>query len=311
MILRRSVFTLCLSGALALISMDLSRIDSNESKSHDGVQSSQKVDYETAGIEAMREFNIAHVRYALNYLASDSLEGRETSEPGQEKAAAFIAQRFKELGLKPLGDNGTYFQHFFVNVHYISDSSFVEADGKYFRTNRDIVVLPFGAGDTTVTAPVVFVGYGFEDDTYSDYKGINVNGKIVVILAGNPPFADTGNIIIRTELHKRSNALKHGAALVLLAVTGGDAAFAKIHQRFGSMIGNKMMAIETGKKTKGSPTMMQMIYIREEVANELLKARETNLEDVAQLIDSTKNPVAMGIRHRDRQSEIGYRNSPN
>ena len=60
------------------------------------------------------------------------------------------------MGIKPPGDSGTYLQHFFVNVHYISDSSFVESDGKYFRNNKDILVMPFGAGDTTITAQAVF-----------------------------------------------------------------------------------------------------------------------------------------------------------
>ena len=52
----------------------------------------------------------------LKVLTSDSLEGRETSYPGQKKAALYISDYFKKIGLKPIGDNGTYFQHFDVEV---------------------------------------------------------------------------------------------------------------------------------------------------------------------------------------------------
>ena len=291
----RSLFALCLLSSLAFISMSTLSTDPWRSKNSGGTQLPQKVDYEKAGIDAMRQFKIEHMRYALSCLASDSLEGRETSEPGQKKAAELIAKRFRELGLKPVGDSGTYFQHFFVDVHYISDSSFVEVGGKYFRNDRDIVVLPFGAGDTTVTAPAVFAGYGFESSTYSDYAGIDAKGKIVILLAGNPSFADTGDIMIKTELYKRSNALRHGAASVLIVVRGGDTAFTKIHQRFGSLFGNKTMTNDTGKKTKGSSTMMQMIYIREDVADELLKPHGTNANHLANTIDSTNQAASVAV----------------
>ena len=48
----------------------------------------------------------------LAYLASDELEGRNTPSPGFDKAAAYIVERLKKAGLKPLGDNGTYLQHY-------------------------------------------------------------------------------------------------------------------------------------------------------------------------------------------------------
>ena len=286
---------ICLLSSLAFVGTNLHGKGSSRITNRSIVPSLQEIDYERAGREAIRQFNIADVRYALTYLASDSLEGRETAEPGQKKAAEFIAARFQNLGLIPVGDSGTYLQHFSVAVHYISDSSFVETDRKYFRANRDIVVMPFGAGDTTITAPCVFAGYGFESDTYSDYKGIDAKGKIVILLAGNPPFADTSNVMIRTELYKRSNAMKHGAAAVLLAVRGGNAEFAKIHQRFNSMFGNKSMTIDTGTKATNSATLMQMIYINEIVANAFLKKREMNMDNVRQKIDSSRSPASLTL----------------
>jgi len=65
------------------------------------------------GYESIKAGNL---KANLTVLASDSLEGRETSYPGQKKAANYIADIFKNLNLKAIGDNGTYFQHFDVEV---------------------------------------------------------------------------------------------------------------------------------------------------------------------------------------------------
>jgi len=258
-------------------------------------QSTGDLDYEKAGEEAIRQFNIMHVRYALTYLASDSLEGRETSEPGQKKAAEFIASQFNEFGLKPLGDSGTFLQHFCINVHYISDSSFIEVDGKHFQNNKDFFVAPFGAGDTTVAGSAVFAGYGFENSIYSDYKGIDVNGKIVVLLAGNPPFADTNDIMTETELYKRTNAAKHGAAAVLLVTRSGRDEFTEIRKRYMSMFGNNTMTLDAGAKENKSRAMMQLVYVKAEVANEFLKARGADIDGLARRIDSSGTPASMEL----------------
>ncbi|HUI29959.1 MAG TPA: M28 family peptidase [Candidatus Acidoferrales bacterium] len=254
------------------------------------VSSRSTIDYETAGGAALQYFDISYVRYALDYLASDSLEGRETTESGQKKAADFIAKEFKKLALKPLGDTGTYLQHFSVDVHYVSNSSFIEAGGKYFHNEKDFVVMPLGAGDTTITAPVVFAGYGFEDDSYSDYKGIDVEGKIVMLLSGNPPFADTADVLVKTELYKRSNAMKHGAAAVLFAAKEDE--FEKIRQNFISMFGNNAMSLSNGKREVRTRTLMQSVYIKAEIADELLKIQGSNIDSLAKKIDSSKIPAS-------------------
>lgn len=254
---------------------------------------SSNVDYGTAGPEALQFFNVADVRYALTYLASDSLQGRETTEPGQKRAADFIVRRFKELGLKPLGDGGTYLQHFLVDVHYISDSSFIEADGKYFQNNKDFYVMPFGAGSTMITAPAVFAGYGFENDTYSNYKGIDASGKVVILLNGNPPFADTSDIMVNSQLYKRTNAAKHGAVAVLIVAKGDE--FAKTRQRFASMFGNKTMTLDNGIKETRTAAQIQMVYIKAEVANSLLEAHGTSVEELSKRIDSSKLSASMEL----------------
>ena len=64
----------------------------------------------------------------LTVIASDSLEGRETTYPGQKKAANYIANIFKNLNLKAIGDNGTYFQHFDVEIARVDPKTKIITD---------------------------------------------------------------------------------------------------------------------------------------------------------------------------------------
>jgi len=80
------------------------------------------------GYESIRTIDLKN---HLSVLASDSLEGRETSFPGQKKAAQYIADIFKKLNLEPIGDNGTYFQHFDVEISCVHPETkiVIEIDG--------------------------------------------------------------------------------------------------------------------------------------------------------------------------------------
>jgi hypothetical protein len=106
------------------------------------------------------------------------MEGRETASEGQRKAASYIENAFKNLGLLP-GNKGSYQSSFPVYQDSLNRAS-IEVNGKSFQYFKDFTV---GLGNTytsTILAgEVVFVGYGISDSTRDDYKGINTKGKIV------------------------------------------------------------------------------------------------------------------------------------
>ncbi len=128
----------------------------------------------------------------LKYIASDKLEGRRAGTKGAELAGDYIAKQFKKFGLKPAGDNGTYFQYFdFVSDAKMGDSNFVSFKTSVgeIRLNfkRDFVPLSFSESGK-VKSNLVFVGYGITapEQNYDDYDGIDVRGKIVLVLKGTP-----------------------------------------------------------------------------------------------------------------------------
>src|SRR5207244_11279764 len=132
------------------------------------------------------------LRAHMAFLADDLLEGRGTGTCGFQLAADYIRAQFEEMGLRPAGDNGSYFQ----NVHFRkielqrSNSSLTLKHNGTARTltiDQDYAMLgdPLSA-DTTAEAPVVFVGYGVTAPAfnYDDYAGIDVRGTLVAALYG-------------------------------------------------------------------------------------------------------------------------------
>ncbi|EKE83853.1 M28 family metallopeptidase [Idiomarina xiamenensis] len=140
------------------------------------------------------EANPEAIRAHLEFLASDELKGRDTGSIGHEIAAKYIASEFKQMGLQPGGDNGTYFQRMPARKSYLVDRS----ASMIVHTDNGDVALEFPADFTTgpsafseadeVTAPMVFVGYGMVADEFgiNDYEGLDVKGKIAVMVTGRP-----------------------------------------------------------------------------------------------------------------------------
>lgn len=121
-------------------------------------------------------------------LSSPEMEGRGTMQLGGDKAANWIADRFKELGLKPLGDKGSYLQKIeFKETVATPETSFMMDDTK-LNFGSDFSLLPMGNGNTNVSGEMVFVGYGIQVKAINrdDLKGMDVAGKIVVLFSGHP-----------------------------------------------------------------------------------------------------------------------------
>ncbi|WP_263373109.1 M28 family peptidase [Granulicella aggregans] len=137
----------------------------------------------------------AHVRF----LADDLLEGRGPGLRGSELAAKYIATEFALSGLKPAGDNGSYFQQVrFFGMTVKRDASsvaFVSKSGSPIdlKFGPDYVVNnPRHETVANIDAPIVFVGYGVTAPEFGwdDYAGVDVKGKVVLIIVGDPPSDD-------------------------------------------------------------------------------------------------------------------------
>ena len=162
----------------------------------------------------------ANIRAHITFLASDLLEGREAGSPGYDIAANYVASQFAQLGLKPAGVGGSYFQPVpMVGWRAVDQGSFdiVDKAGKVtpLVSAEDFLIgrNPMAA-ETKVSADLVFVGFGIVAPEHhrNDYAGLNVKGKIVVVMSGAPKFLQTEERAYYTNNRtKRAAAEARGA----------------------------------------------------------------------------------------------------
>ena len=130
------------------------------------------------------------LRQHLTVVASDAFQGREAGQPGQKLAADYLVKQFAALGLQgPVtGSDNPYLQHFQLTKGTFAEGGYVQANGQRFEYLSDFFSygpLPSPFRTETVSRPV-FVGFGVEQGAYSDYTGLDVRGKDVVAIVGEP-----------------------------------------------------------------------------------------------------------------------------
>src|SRR4051812_2056047 len=129
----------------------------------------------------------------LTYIASDQLQGRQVYTEGLGLAASYIAEHLKAWGIKPAGDDGTYFQVvkvLGVNVKRGSTVTVtVNGQSKTFKDGEGVTFPANQGGKQTVSGTAEFVGYGMSipEQNLDDYKGRDVSGKIVIYVGGRGP----------------------------------------------------------------------------------------------------------------------------
>lgn len=140
--------------------------------------------------------NAENIRADMEFLASDDLEGREAGTPGFDLAADYVASEFSEIGLKPAGDAGSYMQTItFLRSVRAPEGRLVQVTDTTtgtsipFTENVDYAMSnSLSAPVSDVTGEAVFVGFGIvaPDMGRDDYAGLDLNGKIAVMLSGTP-----------------------------------------------------------------------------------------------------------------------------
>jgi Zn-dependent M28 family amino/carboxypeptidase len=147
---------------------------------------------------AMTSIDPERIRAHVKFLADDLLEGRGTGTRGGDIAARYIAAQFELYGLKPAAEDGSYLQRVdFQGVLTLpaTQASFVPAQGAPIdlKLGDDYVINnQTQTASIDVDAPIVFVGYGIEAPEYgwNDFKGVDVRGKVILVIVNEPPSSD-------------------------------------------------------------------------------------------------------------------------
>jgi Zn-dependent M28 family amino/carboxypeptidase len=151
-----------------------------------------------AAEQAMSAVDPEKIRAHVKFLASDLLEGRGTGARGGDIAAEYIATQFALYGLQPAGDHGSYLQKVaMLGIATQDNSTFALVPDKgepmNLRNRDDIVAMD----ETTrtlndVDASIVWIGYGIDapEFNWNDYQGIDVKGKVLLMMVNQPPSND-------------------------------------------------------------------------------------------------------------------------
>lgn len=179
----------------------------------------------SADVKAAMELANADILKAnITYLADDKLLGRKPGKPGYKMAVDYVIGELEKNGVKPAGEKGTWLQTILMRSASITPGfkASLTVDGKATELvgGKDIVLSPNPiAKQSSVDANLVFVGYGITAGGlgYDDYKGVNVKGKLVLVLRGAPtsfPASDAAHH--QNAVTIQSNALAHGAVGVIM-----------------------------------------------------------------------------------------------
>ena len=167
-------------------------------------------------------FSPERVRADVTFLADDLLEGRGTGERGHEIAAKYVAAQFAVAGLAPGAKDGSFFQRVMLHETRLGDPSpqvtITGPAGTQSWANATDVLVNVGARETgiDVGAPVVFVGYGIDapERGFDDYRGLDVRGKVVAMLAGIPD-GPPDEVLAHLQTQRAKMAQAHGAVGVV------------------------------------------------------------------------------------------------
>ncbi|MBI4551691.1 MAG: M28 family peptidase, partial [Candidatus Latescibacteria bacterium] len=305
--MKRQVFLLTLPCLAVWFSTLL--LPSSNLQAQQGVPDAARV-----GFEAISAQNL---RAVLTYLAGPEFKGRGNGTESLQMAGAYITSEFARAGLKPAGDDTSYFQHFRIyTVRPASNgNALVVKQGGVTRTlvaNADFLSAQVSA-NASADGGLVFVGYGISApelgyDDYAARKGEWVSGRIAVVLGGEPQEKDpksvfeglAGTDYARIDTKAR-NAQAHGA-VGLIVITKTKDRDEALHDVLTVPTGYRPDAITREKPmmllTAPDPITIPVVTLRADVSQTLLKDELGKVRpsaEIEQEIDRTLKPVTFPL----------------
>jgi Zn-dependent M28 family amino/carboxypeptidase len=266
--------------------------------------------------------NAAAIEGHMLFLASDELEGRDTGSRGHQIASLYIATQLQALGLEPAGDNGSYYQQVPLRSSRLvpgsasltlhsNDGDTSLAYPKAFFTGSDPV-----ATESSVTAPLVFVGYGLVSEEFglNDYAGLDVDGKIVVMLTGLPESIPSEEAAHLGRERSRF-AAEQGAVGVITLHTPKREAVRPYATSILYLNTPSMRWLDNeGNPGNVQPQLRGGAYVHHEAADALFVHADVTPEQIFAQVDADEIPTGFDLQLSatlSRQSSHEHISSPN
>ena len=235
----------------------------------------------------------------LSVLASDEYEGRETGTRGGWKAADYIRDHFKTIGLKgPV--KGDYFQP--VDMVRYTLSQILTIDGQPAEALKDFYIMPqtvSAKGFMFNTPTILFAGYGLTKDGYNDFDGQIVAGKVVMVLrAAGPGMTASTPASARVAGAALSTKLKYLSENKATAVLVIDPAVDNLSENLKNYLQTEQLVMKSQENAErlNAAQAMPVITIGSGTANKILAGTGTNLEALIKKIADAGKPATQEIK---------------
>lgn len=243
------------------------------------------------------------IRADIFFLASDAMDGRNSTSREDRIATDYIASEFMRLGLKPIGDNGTFFQQMEIvtgdlDREHTSLRTTINGAAKTFPLGADVQFVRQSIRNTSGCGPIVFAGYGIDapEYGYDDFSGIDIKGKVAIIFIREPQASDPGSKLMGTldsyhafNWQKLEELRKRGAAGLLLVQDRVPRDVKPIPPT------SPRPAATTSYALSGEMWDIPTLLIKREIADQLLSPSNKTTDALQASIDSTLKPQSFNV----------------
>ncbi len=254
-----------------------------------------------AQVGSGEEDALTYLRTNLEFLASDELEGRESTTRGEMISSLYIAKELESYGVNPFGDDGTYFQNFEVDVRWVDENSkvtFVADDGETeLKLGDDFLLFktPLPAEQFSgKNYEIVFARYGIiaKNYGYDDYENLDVSGKVVLVfrdvpqLNGENFFSDEDQAKYSDAHYKIEAAVENGAKGILFIPPTSIIKYWRLIKRRAINTSFELISDERENDEATIPVIM----LSNASVSELLSDDKYSFEEISETVDKGEIP---------------------
>lgn len=256
-------------------------------------------DQDTNAIRYAETITAEELKVHLEIIASDEYEGRETGKKGQEMCAAYMSEYFNSIGINGFIDDpyyeieDSYYQYYPLEVSQLAGT--IKVGETSYRFLEDFYFFPGTEMKLFDENSVTFLGYGIDDENYSDYADRDVSGKTIMVLDGEPMnkkgkyyvSGSTGTSSWSSNWRKKSGqARDRNVGVVLVVVEDMDS---RLNQ-FGHYLESPTMKLKKDGEGSDDEANTATIYISKEMANDMLSGW-SDVDDLIAQISKKGTPI--------------------
>ena len=251
------------------------------------------------GVKYASTITAEELKQHLSVIASDYYEGRETGTRGLARTAEYLSKQYQQMGIPPLRPIGGYYQEYPL-IEFGWDRSTISTEKAVYTMMEDFI--GYASANNSLSASddqIVFLGYGIDDSLYSDYRGVDVKGKIVIVAAGEPQLNGISRINGRDSItawtkdwRKKADAATRNGVKCLLVIEP------QVHEYLNNPAWRKflegtLMKLENEYKR---PEYTNNFFITPEMAASLLGKRTKLMDKTLASINANGLPANFAIK---------------